>query len=341
MMGRDHALRIEHEIKGAHLAVVSDIDFDRASAVIAESGSSVARHVVDPDQAIVAPDVDAVIIAAPDQFHVSLTIAALRAGKPVLCEKPLAPTSSECLEVLNFETELAAAGRPPMVTLGFMRRFDPGCRDLRQTVAGNRLGPPLMVHCVHRNVTAYPGGSEHTINASAVHEFDFIPWLLESPVASVSWHSTRSSTLTHRQDPQLVLIETENGVLTTLEMFVSAQYGYEVKCELVCENGTTSLNNLTLTTDRYQRLQSEPFPADSTLKYADAYRDELRAWIACLRTEGASPARFGLATAWDGYCAAVTAEAVIESMHSGDASRIPVKFVDRPSVYATPTATTI
>jgi myo-inositol 2-dehydrogenase/D-chiro-inositol 1-dehydrogenase len=332
LMGADHALRVEREIKGAHLAVLADLDTERAAEVIAESGSTVARVEVDPSAAIAADDVDAVIIAAPDHFHVPLTLAALRAGKHVLCEKPLAPTATECLEVLELEQQLASDGAAPRVTLGFMRRFDPGCMELRQTRESGELGEALMLHCAHRNVDPYPGDSEHTVTASAVHEFDFVPWLLGSEVTTVSWQAGKSSSRTTRRDPQLVLLETADGVLTTLELFMSAEYGYEVRGELVFERGTQSLRDLPLTDTRHALAHRTAFPVDSTRKYAEAYRGELQAWIASIRA-GASPDSFGLATAWDGYAAAAVAEAVIESLRAGDARRVGVSTIERPELY--------
>lgn len=330
MMGADHALRLEAEIKGAHLAMVSDIDENRARDVIARAGARDVRYASGPLAAIDDETVDAVIVAAPDGFHVPLTLAALRAGKPVLCEKPLAPAADECLEVLELEQRLVAAGERARVTLGFMRRFDPGCQELRETVVSGELGPALMTHCVHRNVDAYPGGSEHTITASAVHEFDFIPWLLGSPIRSVTWHAARSSSRTPRQDPQLVLIETADGVLSTLELFMSAKYGYEVRCELVCEEGTRSLRNGAHVVTRADRRGAIAFPADSTRMYADAYRRELQAWIASI-VAGDDPARHGLANAWDGYEAAAVAEAVLQSMAQGGEVRLSLP--ERPAFY--------
>jgi predicted dehydrogenase len=50
--------------------------------------------------------VDAVLVASPDQTHKELTLAAIAARKPVLCEKPLAPTPAECLEVIAAEAKL-------------------------------------------------------------------------------------------------------------------------------------------------------------------------------------------------------------------------------------------
>lgn len=333
LMGEDHARRIEKEIKGAHLAVVSDIDQGRAQSCIEATGSATARHIVDPYEAIKDQSVDAVIIAAPDRFHVGLTKAALLAGKPVLCEKPLAPTGEECLEILELEASLGGIVGAPKVTLGFMRRYDLGCRELRNMVTSGELGPALMMHCVHRNVDAYPGGSEHTVNASAVHEFDFIPWVLGSPISSVAWHAGRGSSRTKRRDPQLVLLETEDGVLVTLELLMSAHYGYEVRCELVGERGTRELSTSAPTILRAERLAGVQLAADSTLKYAEAYRLELQAWISAIEQK-ADPAALDLATAWDGYLAAAVSDAVLESMRFGDGRFVEVKTVERPSFYS-------
>lgn len=333
MMGADHALRIEREIKGAHLAVVSDVDVGRAQQVITQAGAAGALVVADPVDAIHASDVDAVIIAAPDELHTPLTVESLRSTKPVLCEKPLALASGQGRQVLEVESQLADSGNAARASLGFMRRFDPGCLELKATVEEKPLGPALMMHCVHRNVAAYPGGSEHTVNASAVHEFDFIPWLLNSPITAVSWHATKSSSKTHRQDPQLMLIETRSGVLTTLEMFVSATYGYEVRCEVVCESGTTKLNDAGWTIERRDRAESRAFPQDSTLKYSAAYSGELRAWLRSI-TEALAPEHVGLASAWDGYRASLVAEAAIASMHAGDGRRVQVDAGAVPAPYA-------
>ena len=95
----------------------------------------------DPLEAIHAESVDAVIVATPDEFHTPLTMECLRAGKPVLCEKPLAPTSKEATQVLDLEAELADSGSTVRASLGFMRRFDPGCLQLKERLTSGRLGP--------------------------------------------------------------------------------------------------------------------------------------------------------------------------------------------------------
>ncbi|MFM9106373.1 MAG: Gfo/Idh/MocA family protein [Chloroflexota bacterium] len=84
----------------------------------------------DYDAMLADPSVDAVIVAAADQFHVPLAIRALRAGKAVLVEKPMAVTVEEAEELLAAAED---TGLP--VQVGTMKRFDPGVASAREFVA--------------------------------------------------------------------------------------------------------------------------------------------------------------------------------------------------------------
>jgi myo-inositol 2-dehydrogenase/D-chiro-inositol 1-dehydrogenase len=199
-----------------------------------------------------------------------------------------------------------------------MRRFDPGCADLRAAIETGELGNALMVHCVHRNADPYPGsGSEGSITSSAVHEFDFIPWLLGSPITEVAWlQGRRSRRAAQRIDPQMLLIRTADEVLTTLEVFVSAAYGYEVNCEVVFEQGTLALTEPTEVLRRESKRASYRFPDDSLRRYQAAYRGELQAWVDSVALDG--PADPRLASAMDGLNATVSADTMIQAFRNGD-----------------------
>ena len=102
-------------------------------------------------------------------------LAAIAAGKPVFCEKPLTPTADAALRIMEAEQ---AAGRR-LVTVGFMRRFDRTYREMKALLDSGELGETLMVHCAHRNPTV----PEHytwdmAINDTAIHEIDTMRWLL-------------------------------------------------------------------------------------------------------------------------------------------------------------------
>ena len=201
-MGADHARKLARVVSGSELVAVTDFDAGVAGAVAGELG---ARVHDDGVELIDDPGVDAVVIATRDDTHADLVLAALRAGKPVICEKPLAPTADQCREVVAAQ---AALKNPvDLVTVGFMRRFDPPYVALRDRVLSGGLGAPLMAHCVSRTVHTYPrGDSSSSITQSAIHELDIVPWLLDSPIVEVSWqHGWSSAHSAGRQDPQFYL----------------------------------------------------------------------------------------------------------------------------------------
>jgi myo-inositol 2-dehydrogenase / D-chiro-inositol 1-dehydrogenase len=297
-------------ISGAELVAVSDFATDTAAAVAAELDA----RVHDDGLALIADAaVDAVVIATRDDTHAALVRAALQAGKPVLCEKPLAPTADECRELVAAQ---AALQRPvDLVTVGFMRRFDPSYVTLRERVTSGEFGPPLVAHCVSRTVSSYPGGdSASSITNSAIHELDVVPWLLGSPIVEVSYHHGRSSSQSGaRQDPQCYLLRTASDVLVTVELFLNARYGYDTRCEVVMETGTSALTLPTHVVTDAERRRAADYPADWIPRYADAYRIELQEWIDSINQ--GRPAT--LATMADGLRAALVADALVESMNSG------------------------
>jgi myo-inositol 2-dehydrogenase / D-chiro-inositol 1-dehydrogenase len=315
-MGADHVNTLHRNVSGATVTMVADIAGERAAAVAAEVPG--ARAIGDPYALIADPDVDAVVIASHDSTHAALTIAAIRAGKPVLCEKPLAPTLDECVRVVREERQ-AGGG---LVTLGFMRRFDPGYVELKAALAAGACGNPLLLHCVSRGVSSAPGATDElSVTGSAIHEFDTVPWLLDSPITEVSWHAPRAtSAVTGLQDPQITLLRTADGALSTVEVFLNARYGYDIRCEIVGEHGTLALANPARLVTDTERARSLGYPADWRPRFADAYRLELQAWTDAVAAKSPAP----LATAHDGLVASAVADAVLMSM-AGGGRTVPVR----------------
>ena len=308
-MGADHARKLARVVSGAVLAAVTDFDARVAGAVAGEFG---ARVHADGVELIDDPAVDAVVIATRDDTHADLVLAALRAGKPVMCEKPLAPTADRCREVVAAQAALKIP--VDLVTVGFMRRFDPPYIALREQVRSGELGAPLIAHCVSRTVHTYPGGdSASSITQSAIHELDIVPWLLDSPIVEVSWQHGRSSVNSAgRQDPQFYLMRTAADVLVTVELFLNARYGYDTRCEVVMEAGTSALTLPTHIVTDVERRRAVAYPEDWIPRYSDAYRIELQEWIDSIAKGRPST----LATAHDGLRASLVADALVESMRT-------------------------
>jgi len=316
VMGTDHAQLLHGFVSGATVTTVADIDSRRASELAASLAG--VRVSTDALALIADPLVDAVVIASHDTTHAELTLAAVEAGKPVLCEKPLAPTIEECLEIVRRDHDRVRAGKTALVSVGFMRRFDPSYVDLKALTASGELGTPLLMHCASRGVTSGPGAtSEFSITGSAIHELDIVPWLLDSPIVEVSWHAPRSTALAPAlQDPQVMLLRTADGVLTTVETFLNARYGYDIACEIVGETAAAAMNNPATTVVDAAGRTGSAYPADWRPRFRDAYRLELQAWITALRTGAPSP----LASALDGLTATAVAMAAIQSMNSSGAT---------------------
>ena len=321
-MGADHARIIATQVPGAVLQVVCDADAARASAIAAETGAK--RSDTDPKAVIAAADVDAVLVASPDATHGTLTIASIAAGKPVLCEKPLAPATAECLAVMEAEVK---AGRR-LVQVGFMRRFDPSYVAMKQAYAKGSIGEALMFHCVHRNVSV-PNWftSDMAITNSLPHEFDIARYMLDTEYRSISIFQPKNVDKARLVTPVFVVIETEAGQLVNIEMNNNATYGYDVRGELVGDTGTLSLKSPMRIESNLSLQRGETYPEDWRPWFADAYRLQNQAWIASL-TSGKPVG----ASTWDGYVATAVAEAGVRARASGRPE--PVSLVTKPSLYS-------
>lgn len=324
-MGADHVRRLSAKVPGARVVAVYDLDRDRAVALSAEVGA-VARGAA--GEVIDDPSVDAVVIATPAGTHAELAVACIAAGKPVLCEKPLAPTSDECRRVMD--AEVAAGAR--LVQVGFMRRYDHGYVALKAALRRGEVGEPLIVHCQHRNPVAPPWFTGNmSLTDSLVHEIDITRWLLGDELVA-SWVGTvRRSPLAGAdlRDPQLVLLEARSGAVVDVEVFINCQYGYDVRCEVVGSTGVASLDTPTIGTLARAGSRSVPVPHDWYGRFGDAYTAELLAWVGTLhagKVDGPS--------AWDGYAATAVAESCVRSAESG--SRAAVELIERPGLYRGP-----
>ncbi|GAA4791941.1 Gfo/Idh/MocA family oxidoreductase [Streptomyces ziwulingensis] len=323
-MGADHIRRLDRVVSGARVVAVADPDADRAREAVAGRAGVAVR--TEAAAALDVPGVGAVLIASPGEAHEEALLAAFARGLPVLCEKPMVPDSAGALRIVEAEARL---GRR-LTQIGFMRRHDTEYRRLKSVLDSGKLGRPLMLHCVHRNVSSPPGfTSAMLVNSSVSHEIDAARWLLGHEPAAVTVLRPRSSAGAPEGllDPQFVLLETERGVLVDVEVFVNSGFGYQVRCEAVCEAGSARIGDDHAMVVTAAGGAREEVPQDYLVRFADAYDREVRAWVDATRR--------GLVTgasAWDGYAAAAVAEAGVRALESG--ARTAVSLAPRPGLYA-------
>jgi predicted dehydrogenase len=115
-----------------HLLVVSDLDQGRARRAAGESGAEIQG---DWKTVVRRPELDAIMICTPPDLHAEMCMEALRAGKHVLCEKPLARSPEECRRILE-----VAEKSGMFLSTGFNYRFYPSFELAREWVRSGRIG---------------------------------------------------------------------------------------------------------------------------------------------------------------------------------------------------------
>ena len=313
VMGAEHLRLLREETAGVQVTAICDADPDR-TARLAEDAI-----VFEGPMALIASDkVDAVVIASPDATHADLALACLAAGKHALCEKPLATSAVEALQVVDAEVAL---GRR-LLQIGYMRRFDPAYVEMKRVADEGGIGSPVLLHNVHRNAAApdwFTGPM--AVTNSFVHEIDISRWLLGSDLVSAIVHSAPGG------DPLLITMETDKGQIVSTEVFMNAHYGYHVHAQLVGRTGTVQMAQPSATVTNSGLHHGHEWPENWVPRFRDAYRVQMTAWVRSVAT--GSPAG---ASAWDGYVATAVAEQVVTALQTGTKAKLFLGA--RPALYA-------
>ncbi|HQU05497.1 MAG TPA: Gfo/Idh/MocA family oxidoreductase [Acidocella sp.] len=195
--GRFHALKLA-AAKRAVITGIYDASADRAQAVAWETGT----QPMVLDELLAASD--AVIIAAPAEFHFELAAKALNAGKHVLVEKPIAAT-------LDQATELAALARSKKLVLqvGHLERF-----SAAHGAVTARMGKPLYIEAV-RVAPFKPRGTDVSVILDLmIHDLDLILALVDEPIAHVD--AVGASVASAHEDIANARIKFTNGAVATI-----------------------------------------------------------------------------------------------------------------------------
>ena len=208
---------------------------DAVPALTAELAARLGAEPADTPAALLAAGVDGVVVAAATDAHPTLILAAVEAGLPVFCEKPVARTMAEGLEV---RPRVEAAGVP--VHIGYQRRFDAAFQAARSAVASGELGWLHTVRAITLDPApppaAYVAVSGGIFRDCSVHDFDSVRWVTGREVVEVyAAGGNRGDELFARAGD----VDTSAAVLTlddgTLVLVSNSRYnprGHDVRMEL-------------------------------------------------------------------------------------------------------------
>ncbi len=322
MIGQDHIRRLTQVVTGAAVVAVTDVNAEGAQQVAA--GIPGAKVFATGQDLIAHDSVDAVVVTSWGPTHEEYVLAAIAAGKPVFCEKPLATTQEACLRIIDAEV---AFGRR-LVQVGYMRRYDAAYRAMKEVVDSGAIGTPVLMYSGHRNpeVPAHYT-REMAITDTAVHDIDTARWLFDQEIVAAQVLKPRKNSLGgDLEDPLLTVLETETGALIQIETNVNIRYGYDIRGEIVGEQGTVSLAETTPVIVRSGGSFTGRVTQDWRERFIRAYDVEFTEWLDAIATGG----QFG-PSSWDGYAAAVVSDAAIEALHSGQ--RVEVTLAAKPALY--------
>ena len=262
--------------------------------VVTDANPALAEEVATRLGLEVAPDVDALLRAGVDGFvvatatpgHAPLLRAGVAAGIPTFCEKPVAATLEETIDL----AQLAASTDVP-VHIGFQRRFDTGYRRAREAVASGELG---FVHTVRANThdqapphAAYVPTSGGIFRDCNVHDFDIVRFVLQAEVASVYATGGNKGAPFFAEagdvDTGAALLTMDDG---TLVLVSSTRYngaGHDVRLEVMGEKGSVAvgLDDSLALRSMEDDVEFPPGPQKWSFmeRFLPAYRAELTAFF--------------------------------------------------------------
>jgi scyllo-inositol 2-dehydrogenase (NAD+) len=323
-MGKRHAENFRRLVPEARLVAVADVAAPRAKQVAAELELEQSFGTL--EAMLECEGIQAVVIATPDKFHAEGVIAAARAGKNILCEKPLALNLADARAALD-----AVAKAGVRMQVGFMRRYDPAYVAAKKRIEAGEIGEPIVFKSLGRDKEWGPlAAYQSQINGmifytNTIHDFDMARWLMQDEVTEVHSYTTASTRpeLADYGDvvASVVNLKYQRGAIGNVESHAQAVYGYDVRTEVVGSQGSIQVGSVGgaaatfLTASGGSRILAEHFLS----RFADAYLAEARDFVESIQKERATRV-----TGEDGIKALAIAVAAEISHKDGKPARVKI-----------------
>jgi len=230
-------------------------------------------------------DIDAVIVATPNYTHPIFTIAALKAGKHVFCEKPMALKLEDCDAMIE-----ASKKEGLTLMIGHVMRFYHGCAFIKQTLEDGEIGQPIISHIFRTSWINSGVWSKswrckkelcgNSLFEIAIHELDLIRWFIGDVKSVKAYGSNFAHPELDYDDVMIAILKFKNGSLGIVESSCSSRLGdHNIKV-----NGTRGAvyidfkDSTVKVTIEGSREQEEPLIKN------DPYVDELKHFVNCILT---------------------------------------------------------
>ena len=254
-----HARAVAGSQGGALVGVMSRL---RANADTFAKEHGIAFASDDLQALLRQPGLDAVCITTPSAMHREPALAAIRAGKHVMIEKPLDATVEGIDCILD---EARKAG----VRVGsiFQARFGDAAREIKRAVDAGRFGRLVLASCYvkwHRGAEYYSGwkgriaedGGGAVIN-QAIHGVDLLQWFAGMPIEVFAWTTRRVHTGIESEDTAVAALRFASGAFGTIEASTAAWPGFSRRIEVCGESGSAVMENDDITRWDFREARPE------------------------------------------------------------------------------------
>ena len=338
-MGSRHAQILTDNIPQAKVVAIMDKSEERISEI--SKFLDKPKVFYEAEELIDDNTVEAVLIASPDPTHADFAEYCIKKGKYLFLEKPLGLNLEDSERVLKAEIDNGKR----IVQIGLMRVFDNQHSEIKKAIDANIIGKPLLFRGIHKHLVQPGRSAANVITNSAVHDIHSARWLMNDEIASVfadhipftgsdesfkanelqaSWATGASK----EDSARLVLLQLKfkNGGLGTIEVDIDDNYGYEVIVEISGEKGTLRTPSLVSSILRKGNSASQSIEKDWFLRFDQAYKQELFAWV-----NASINKKVVGASVWDAYIAMHVADTAIKSLSSLKAEKVPL--LKKPNIY--------
>lgn len=288
--GMIHAQNFKKSIPFAELIAV--VDPNETAAREAASYLELDKYYIDYKQALEDEAIHAVVVVTPTIYHREIVVAAAKAGKHILCEKPMAINETECDEMIA-----AAEQANVKLQIAFMRRFDQSFLQAKEEIEAGEIGDIVLVKSLTRGPSVpqpwmydlkKSNGPLAEVNS---HDIDTLRWFTGAEFETVYAIAGNYRSEAAREefpdfyDNVVLMAKFANQCQGVIDGAVAVNYGYDARVEILGTAGIILIgqqHEKTITIGSKKRGLSKPIMNSWRSLHKDAYHSEASHFIQCI-----------------------------------------------------------
>ena len=265
--GSPHLLGLS-QIPTAEITAICDVDEERLKLMAETYHVAEENCYTDYKDVLAREDVDAVSLPLPDQIHREIAVAAMRAGKHVFCEKPMALSNEDCKAMREVEKETGVK-----FMIGQVCRYTPSFKKVKELMEAGAIGDLVMIESEYAHDYG-PGASKgwrmtedrHIVIGGGCHAIDLIRWLAGDPEEVFGYANHVFQPTWATDDTVMAVLKMPNGVIGKVMVSSGVRRSYSMRTVVYGTKGTFVVDNKSNTFSYFEREvygEKDRFPGNA------------------------------------------------------------------------------